>query len=206
MTYKNKELKNVHKGVQETIQKKMNTYANKIVVSQYSGKKEYVGKEGEFWTDDENRQWTMKNGIKQRISPLESAKTPWWCPVCSKTMDNLDVKAWRVHVKCYDCVAKDESRMKMDGTWKNHKKKGILNNQIAYLTDKLIELTYYHDTLSNPEYMTFDDDTGKILMVDKYQIPLDKVKTDIMTEVVNMNKLLKEKEQELEELVESEDA
>ena len=93
MTYKNKELKNVHRGVQETIQKKMNTYANKIVVGQYSGKKEYVGKEGEFWTDDENRQWTMKNGIKQRISPLQAAKTPWWCPVCEKTMDNLDVRA-----------------------------------------------------------------------------------------------------------------
>jgi rubrerythrin len=204
MKYKNKELKNVHKGVQETIQKKMNKYANKIVVGQYTGKQEPTRKEGEFWTDDENRQWTMKNGIKQRITPLQDAKTPWWCPVCGRTMKSLDIKAWRVHAKCYDCVAREESRMKMDGVWDDHKKKGILRNQIAYLTDKIIELTYYHDTLSNPEFMTFDQDTGRILMIDKYQIPLDKVKTDIMTEVVSMNKILKEKEQELEELMEKE--
>ena len=205
MKHKNKELKNVHKGVQETIQKKMNTFANKVVVSQYTGKQEPIRKEGEFWTDDEGRQWHMKNGIKQRITPLQDAKTPWWCPVCGRTMKNLDVRAWRVHAKCYDCVAREESRMKMDGVWENHKKEGILRNQIAYLTDKIIELTYYHDTLSNPEFMTFDQDTGKILMIDKYQVPLDKVKSDIMTEVVNMNKILKEKEQELEELMEEKD-
>ncbi len=93
--------------------------------------------------------------------------------------------------------------MKIDGVWEQHKQIEMLKSQIAYLTDKIIELTYYHDTLSNPEFMTFDQDTGKILMIDKYQVPLDKVKTDIMTEVVSMNKILKEKEQELEELTEA---
>lgn len=198
---KNKEINKTRKGVQEILSNKMNKYANKVVVSQYTGKKEPKRQEGEFWTDDEGRQYTMKNGVKQRISALQDAKTPWWCPVCGRTMENLDVKAWRVHAKCYDCVAREESRMKMDGVWEEHKKEGILRNQIAYLTDKIIELTYYHDTLSNPEFMTFNQETGQILMIDKYQVPLEKVKSDIMTEVVSMNKLLKEKEQELEELM-----
>jgi len=203
MSYKNSELKNVHRGVQETIQKKMNSYANKIVVGQYTGKKEPTREEGETWYDDENRQWEMKDGIKRRISPLEGAKTPWWCPVCKKTMNKFDIKAWRVHAHCLDCVAKEESRLKIDGVWEEHRKIEMLKSQVSYLNDKIIELTYYHDTLSNPEFMTFDDQTGAILMVDKYQIPLEKVKKDIMEEVVSMNKLLKEKEKELEELTEN---
>lgn len=205
MSYKKNELTNVHKGVQETIQKKMNTYANKIVVGQYTGKKEPIRQDGEVWTDDENRQWEMKDGIKQRISPLQGAKTPWWCPVCNKTMNSYDIKAWRVHAHCLDCVAKEETRMKIDGVWEEHRKKEMLKSQIAYLTEKILELTYYHDTISNPEFMTFDDQTGAILMVDKYQIPLEKVKKDIMEEVVSMNKILKEKERELEELLENSD-
>ncbi len=206
MSYKKKELQNVHKGVQETIHKKMNKYANKIVVGQYTGKKEPKREEGEVWFDDENRQWEMKDGIKRRITPLQDAKTPWWCPVCSKVMNNYDVKAWRVHAHCLDCVAKEETRLKIDGVWEDHRKKEVLKSQVSYLNDKIIELTYYHDTLSNPEFMTFDDKTGAILMVDKYQVPLEKVKADIMEEVVTMNKHLKEKEKELEELLEKEDA
>ena len=205
MSYKKKELREVHKGVQETIHKKMNSYANKIVVGQYTGKKEVKREEGEVWFDDENREWEMKDGIKRRISPLEGAKTPWWCPVCKKTMNKFDIKAWRVHAHCLDCVAKEESRLKIDGVWEDHRKKEMLKSQVSYLTDKIIELTYYHDTLSNPEFMTFDDKTGAILMVDKYQVPLEKVKEDIMIEVVSMNKILKEKEKELEELMENTD-
>ena len=36
-------------------------------------------------------------------------------------------------------------------------------------------------------------------MIDKYSIPLDKIKKDLRTEVVGMNKSLKEKEKEYEE-------
>lgn len=191
--------------VTEKIRGQVNRYADKIVVGQYSGKKEPPRSEGEFWHDENGKMWTVKNGIKQSISPLQDAKTPWWCPVCGRTMENLDIKAWRVHAKCYDCVAKEESRLKMDGVWEDHRQKEMLKSQIAYLTDKIIELTYYHDTLSAPEFMTFDDQTGKILMIDKYQVPVEKVKKDIMEEVVNMNKILKEKEKQLEELTKEND-
>lgn len=202
---KNKEIQSTRRGVQEILDNKMNQYANKIVVSQYSGKKEQDREEGETWKDDEGRQWEMKNGIKQRISPLQSAKTPWWCPVCGKSMDKLDYKAWRVKAMCYNCVAKEETRMKIDGVWDDHAKKETLKSQISYLSDKIIELTYYHDTLSAPEFTTYDETTGKILMVDRYTMPVDKIKKDLMAEVVNMNKMLKEREAELASLLEEND-
>ena len=65
--------------------------------------------------------------------------------------------------------------------------------------DRIVELTYYHETLSSPEIYHFDEDSAKVLMIDKYSIPVDTVKKDIKEEVVGMNKTLKEKEKEYKE-------
>ena len=185
--------------VQKKINDQMNKYADKIVISQYTGQQEPKREEGDLWKDHDGKQWTLKKGIKQSISPLQDAKTPWWCPQCGKTMDKLDVKTFRATTKCYDCVAKQESRLKMDGEWDNYKEQRILENQIDWLKDRIVELTYYHETLSSPEIYHFDEDSAKVLMIDKYSIPVDTVKKDIKEEVVGMNKTLKEKEKEYED-------
>ena len=192
---KSKEFKEFNK-VRKKIGDQMNRYADRIIVSQYTGQKEPNRKEGEVWHDNEGKKWTLKKGIKQSISPLQDAKTPWWCPQCGKTMDKLDVKTFRSTTKCYDCITKQESRLKMDGEWDNWKEQRVLENQIDCLKDRIIELTYYHETLSNPEIYHFDEDSAKVLMIDKYSIPVDTVKEDIKAEVVGMNKTLKEKEKE----------
>ena len=185
--------------VQKQINDKMNRYADKIIVGQYAGAPEPKREEGDLWKDHDGKQWTLKNGIKQSISPLQDAKTPWWCPVCEKIMTQLDVNTFRTTGQCYDCVAKEESKLKMGGKWDQYREKKILENQIDWLKDRIVELTHYHDTLSNPEIHHFDKDTGTILMVDKYSIPIDTVKKDIREEVVGMNKSLKEKEKEYKE-------
>ena len=87
----------------------------------------------------------------------------------------------------------------MDGKWDQYKEKKILQNQMDWLKDRIVELTYYYETLSNPEIYHFDEDSAKVLMIDKYSIPIDTVKKDIKAEVVGMNKSLKEKEKEYEE-------
>ena len=185
--------------VQKQINDKMNKYADKIIIGQYTGEKEPQRKEGDLWQDRDGKQWTVKKGIKQSISPLQDAKTPWWCPVCEKIMTQLDVNTFRTTGQCYDCVAKEESKLKMGGKWDQYREKKILENQIDWLKDRIVELTHYHDTLSNPEIQHFDSETGNILMIDKYSIPLDTVKKDIREEVVGMNKSLKEKEKEYKE-------
>ena len=186
-------------NVQKQIRTQMNKYADKIIVGQYTGEKEPKRNEGDFWKDRDGKQWTVKGGIKQSISPLQDAKTPWWCPDCGKSMTKLDVNTFRATSQCYDCVAKAESKLKMGGLWDEHKEKKILESQIDWLKDRIVELTHYHDTLSNPEIHHFDDDTGVILKIDKYSMPLDTVKKDLRDEVVGMNKSLKEKEKEYEE-------
>ena len=111
--------------VQKRINDQMNKYADKIIVGQYTGQPEPQRQEGDFWKDRDGKQWTVKKGIKQSISPLQDAKTPWWCPVCGKSMTKLDVKTFRATSQCYDCVAEEESKLKMDGLWDTHKEKKI---------------------------------------------------------------------------------
>jgi len=187
------------KRVTEKIRGQMNKYADKVVVSQYVSEKEPERTEGEEWVDREGKHWTLKNGIKQSISPLQDAKTPWWCPECEKAMDSRDVKAWRVHLKCFDCVAKHETKLKLEGKWVDDRDKRHIASQIDYLKDRIIELQGYHDSLSTPEIYHFDDQTGVILMIDKYQIPLDQVKEDLTKEIENMTNLLEERENEYKE-------
>ena len=194
-----KRQKEEFKKVQKKINDQMNKYADKIIVGQYTAEKEPDRQEGDSWKDHDGKLWTLKNGIKQSVSPLQDAKTPWWWPECCKSMDKLDVKTFRAVTKCYDCVAKEESRLKMDGKWDQYKEKKILQNQMDWLKDRIVELTYYYETLSNPEIYHFDEDSAKVLMIDKYSIPIDTVKKDIKAEVVGMNKSLKEKEKEYEE-------
>ena len=194
-----KRQKEEFKKVQKKINDQMNKYADKIIVGQYTAEKEPDRQEGDSWKDHDGKLWTLKNGIKQSVSPLQDAKTPWWCPECGKSMDKLDVKTFRAVTKCYDCVAKEESRLKMDGKWDQYKEKKNLQNQMDWLKDRIVELTYYYETLSNPEIYHFDEDSAKVLMIDKYSIPIDTVKKDIKAEVVGMNKSLKEKEKEYEE-------
>lgn len=190
--------------VTKSIQNKVGKWADKIVVGQYTGKK-VERKEGDTWKDEDGKMWEMKNGIARSISALEGAKTPWWCPVCEKVMNKYDTDAWRVHAKCLDCVAKDESRLKMQGKWDIEKKKGELRNTIAYLKDRMIELTYYHDYLTeNIELQHFDHNTGNLLMVDKYTVDTEQLKKQLREDVVAMNKNLKDLEKELQELEENE--
>ena len=54
-------------------------------------------KEGEKWEED-GKLYEWKNGIKQSISKLQDAKTPYWCPQCKQSMNGrLDYKMYRIH-------------------------------------------------------------------------------------------------------------
>lgn len=186
--------------VTKSIQNKMGQWADKVVVGQYVPK-QVKREEGERWIDADGKEWEMKNGIAQSISKLQDAKTPWWCPTCKKTMTKLDTAAWRVHAKCLDCVSKDETKLKLEGKWDLERRKGELRNTIAYLKDRLIELTYYHDYLTeNINLQHYDSKTGNLLMVDKYTVDTEKLKTQLREDAVSVNKNIKKLEEELSKL------
>jgi hypothetical protein len=97
-------------------------------------------KEGDVW-EENNKTWTIKNGIKMTVTKLDKVKElvlmPLSCPECGNVMkiNDLNKKMWGIHKKCFDCVIKMETEIKRQGKWDEYCA-GIMNrNKNAELDD-----------------------------------------------------------------------
>jgi len=188
MGYENKALHDVRRKVAEVVKKE----GEKIVVG-YRGT-EVKRKEGDVWEDENGKTWTVKNGIIQSISKMEGYRTPLFCPVCEKSMGHwLDTKFWRLRGKCHDCVLKEETQMRLDGTWEHYEKINELKNQIAYLEEEIAKIVSYREALSQPEIIHADDEN--ILMVEKWHVSLDKLRKDMTDDIEYMSQVLENTKQ-----------
>lgn len=141
--------------------------------------------ENEVWTDMDGREWTVKNGIKQNVTKLDGAKTPWFCPHCEKAMNHrFDIKFWRIRGKCMECVVKDESQIRRNGEWETYEKKKLQENYIASLKNEIGQLQEYYNTVSSPEFIYADD--TKILMIEKWNVDIDKIKEELQKDITEL--------------------
>lgn len=151
--------------------------------------------EGDVWEDANGKQWTVKNGVTQSISKLDDAKTPWFCPKCEKSMNHrLDFKFWRLRGHCFDCNIKMESEIRRQGKWKEYEETIMKANYIAELKDRIQELQHYHDSVSVPEIIHSDGE--KILMIEKWEVNLDKIREDLVKDITELKELLRKAEEE----------
>jgi hypothetical protein len=150
-------------------------------------------KEGDTWEDVDGNQWVRKQGFSEKLTKLDTAKTPWFCPECEKAMPHkFDTKFWRIRNKCMDCVIKEETEMKRLGLYELYEKENMKKNYIAAIKYKLEELEDLRDTVSSPTIIHADD--TKILMVEKWNVDIDKVKKDIEEDIVSLKNALTEAE------------
>jgi len=96
-------------------------------------------KEGDVW-EEGKKTWTIKNGLKQSVSRLQSArdytKTPFLCPKCGKPLNTrLDKKMFPIHGMCFDCVVKFEDDLKRAGLYKEYEKQMMQQNIQAFIKD-----------------------------------------------------------------------
>ena len=95
--------------------------------------------EGDVW-EENNKQCTIKNGIKQTVTKFDKLKKlvtfPLTCPECSKPMKSIDLnkKMYNIHGKCFDCVVEMEAKIKREGKWDEYEK-GMLNKNKNAMVD-----------------------------------------------------------------------
>jgi hypothetical protein len=81
--------------------------------------------EGDMWVED-NRTWTIKDGIKQNITKLDKFKkvsVPIFCPGCKQVMDKqLDPFYYKSYGSCLDCRTVFETQLKIQGKWDDYVK------------------------------------------------------------------------------------
>ena len=177
-------INNVRRKINEVMKKT----DEKIVVG-WRPEFQHKREEGEVWTDRDGKKWTVKNGITQSITKLDGAKTPLFCPECEKVMNHrFDTKFWRLRGKCMNCVTKDETEMRRNGTWEEYEKNKIRENYRASLVDYIEELKDLHRTMKKPEFLLADD--KNILMNETWNVDIDKVKGDIQSDIDYYEELL----------------
>lgn len=95
--------------------------------------------EGDIW-EENGRQWTIKNGIKQNITKLDAAKkalqVPLKCPKCRGSMNyHLSQKMYKIHKMCFDCVINYESQLRKAGLYEAYERAMIQGSLKAFLGD-----------------------------------------------------------------------
>ena len=96
-------------------------------------------KEGDVWTEG-RKTWTIKNGIKQTVSKLDTIKKevfmPLSCPSCGKIMKKrLDKPNYRIHKKCLNCVVNFEHKLKCKGKYDDYMKNLKAKNSLDMIDD-----------------------------------------------------------------------
>ena len=107
-----------------------------------SGYKRSIKKyaEGDIW-EDGGRQWTIKNGIKQNITKLDSAKKalriPLRCTNCGGPMKHhLAKKMYKIHGFCFDpCTVEMEANLKKAGLYDKYEERMMQGNMKAFAKD-----------------------------------------------------------------------
>jgi hypothetical protein len=122
----------------------------------YTAKKE-SHKEGDIW-EEGGKKWTIKDGIKQTYTRLDKVKKtaimPLFCPCCGNIMKKrLDSKMYNLHQKCLDCVAKYESKLKMEGQFDDYVKNIKTKNALSYV-DHLESYLLEALNTSNSQYVS----------------------------------------------------
>lgn len=96
--------------------------------------------EGDVW-EENGRQWTIKNGIKQNLTKLDAAKKalqiPLKCPKCGGPMKHhLAQKMYKIHGFCFDpCTVEYEAELRRAGLYENYEKAMMKGSLKAFIGD-----------------------------------------------------------------------
>lgn len=129
--------------------KKDYTSGTKVGVG-YEAKQEFH-KEGDVWEQD-GKTWTIKDGIRQSVTKLDSAKkalqTPLACPKCGGPMKHhLAKKMYKIHGFCFDpCTVEYEASLRKLGLYKEYEKSMMQGNMKMFIKD--IEM-WFQDQVSS---------------------------------------------------------
>jgi len=129
-----------------------------------TGYKKVIGryKEGDTW-EENGKQWTIKDGLKQNVTKLDTAKkavrVPLKCPNCGGPMKHhLAQKMYKIHGFCFDpCTVEMEADLKKAGLYEQYEKRMMQGSITAFATD--IE-QWVTDTINNTD--TFVTEQGDI--------------------------------------------
>ena len=112
--------------------------------------------EGDVW-EENNKTWTIKNGVKRTLRKVEATNIPLLCPKCSKPMKHrFDKQMYGIHQMCLHCVTDMESELKMQGKYEEYEREMIRKNAQYFADNVSSGLDQFLDDLINETYVMED--------------------------------------------------
>lgn len=165
--------------------------SNKTKISTGYGKQRTVRSEGDTW-EHKGKTWTMRNGIRQTVSKLDTARKairiPSECPKCGDPrMQHHAYKAmYKKFGMCLNCVAKFESELRKSGKYEEFTKELSKSNSEAWLKDKTEEYYDWLTTIDSKSYITEAGDIedwlggkSKKVLKKEFDTQVNKIKKDL---------------------------
>jgi hypothetical protein len=148
-------------------------------------------KEGDIW-EENNKTWTIRNGVRTSISKLQKFKekynTPLSCPCCGDAMKaGIDEKMWRLFEKCHKCVASYETQLRIEGKYESYSQNTIVFNKISQLKEAEAQLF----ELLNSGVSGFVNENGTIDIWDN-NINKEKIQTELLDKITQLRKTLED--------------
>ena len=121
MANKSKDMERQNKALADLMSGK--EYVKDYVQVGYEGKQENLGGK------------TRESDISE---VLQSARMPWFCPKCKKTMKKrLDDKFWYLYKHCFDCQIDFENKLRLKGKYDEWATERAKNNQKGWIEDMI---------------------------------------------------------------------
>ena len=110
-------------------------------------------KEGDIW-EERGKQWTIKNGLKQNITKLDSAKkaakTPLACPKCGGPMNyHLSKQTYKINKMCFNCTMDYNDELRKAGLLDDYIRQMQKGNIKVFVSDVEQQLEEYMDDESS---------------------------------------------------------
>ena len=163
-----------------------------ILDGQEPEKRIMVGYEGDKTKLTETEKEKRKISA-ERADVFKIGRMPWFCPECNKVMKSrLDSRFWLMVRKCHDCVVKEETKMRINGTFDEYEKSKVRENKKSYIRDLKQSIDEWKNSPASVTYFNQVRPDGYSLDEEKWEVNENEVKI-----------LIKEAEEYLEKLEET---
>lgn len=173
----------------------------------YTGEDKYViRQENETWTDSSGKQWIQTKSGPQavtRVMDIIREEINDKCECCNKEIrwgTKQDRKMFYRTKKCLDCVAKEETTLRIKGQYKLYETRKLIENELSYLLDIKQKLRESKDYLESDasKTLTWANQTG---MVEEWSNEArGELKKNIQKDWVTCLKKIKSAEKELKKV------
>jgi hypothetical protein len=179
--------KHIHKSRQLIIDTVFGNTDDNQNVFGYEKETEQKREVGEKWVDKGGVEWEQKEGFKTNLTKMDKVREYLQkISRCSsedcKTIkySTADKKAIVKTTLCIDCLAKQETKLKLDGTWDFYQDYKITLNKLGYVRDLKVQ---YEEALSSiKQQVEMVNENGTISNW-QWDIDIEKVKEDIKTDI-----------------------